>query len=172
MRLLVEIAAATPTPAGGDTSGGFDPWKLLGIPAAIVAVLTLITTYVLGVIRPLAVKRPRYWHVGSTTRFSCVIRNRSFFRDTTVTEVSLVRAPGWVKRTFWPRWKRKAQVANLIPWDLPAMPKLGKRDEATLEAGLRKHGLDGAFNPDSNLRLLAHAGSRSSRSTQLKNVSG
>lgn len=149
----------------------FDPWKTVGIPSAVVAVLTFVTTYGFGVIRPLLVKRPRYWHAGESTRFSCVVRNRSFFADRTITRVSVVKAPGWLKRTFWPRWKRAEQVAEFIPWDLPdPLPKLSKRDENTLEGELQKTSGSGVYDPGPRYRLLVHAGSRSSRSKGLSKL--
>jgi hypothetical protein len=173
MRLLIEVAAATPTPAGGGGGGGLDWTKLIGIPAAVVAILTLVTTYAFAVIHPLAVKQSRYWHTGATTQFSCVVKNRSFFRDTTVTSVSLVIAPGWLKRTFWPWWKRKPQKADLVPWDLPKpLPTLSKRNETVLEGALRKNAQEGTYDPTPGLLLLAYAGSRASRGKRLEIFTG
>jgi hypothetical protein len=169
MRLLTEILAAATTTSGAENTGGFDPWKMLGIPGAIAAVLTLVTTYGVGVIRPLAVKTPRYWHAGGTTQFSCIVRNRSWFAERTITGLTLVRAPGWLKRTFWPRWKRKPQAAELLIWGGAATPdkKVGKRDEVTLTGELRKGKSPGVYEPSDRARLLAHAGSKSSRSKPL-----
>jgi hypothetical protein len=173
MQLLSDLLAATTTTTGGDGGGGFDPWKTVGIPSAVVAVFTLVTTYAFGFIRPLVVKLPRYWHVGQATRFSCSVRNRSYSADRTITSMTLFNAPRWLKRTFWPRWKRDPQVAEFIPWGLPApLPTLSKRNEETLEGELRQGDVSGVYDPGPRCRLLVHAGSRSSRSKRLKKLNG
>jgi hypothetical protein len=164
--MLIEVFAATTTTTGGDN--GFDPWKTLAIPGAVAAVVGLMTSYLVGIIRPLAVKKPRYWHAGDQTRFSCIVRNRSFVNERSVSGLSLVVAPGWFKRTFWPFWKRKPQRADLLLWDVPDSLKLSKRNEEPIEGEIRKGRTNGIFDPGPRFRLLAHAGSRSSRSRRLK----
>jgi hypothetical protein len=134
-----------------------------------VAILGLLA-YGVGIVRPLTVKRPRYWHAGETTQFSCVVRNRSLLNDRTVTALSVVDVPMWLKRTFWPLWKRRPQRPELIVWNIPGSVTLGKRDERTFRGELRRGNVAGTFTPGRRLRLLAHAGSRSSRSKRLKKV--
>jgi hypothetical protein len=115
-------------------------------PRAVLALIG-VATYAVGIIRPLLVKRPRYWHAGETTRLSCIVRNRSFLNERTITALSLVDAPGWLKRTFWPFWKRGAQHPELIVWGVSGLATLGKRNEGKLEAELRKGNVAGAFDP-------------------------
>jgi hypothetical protein len=171
MPLLIDALTAAPTPVGSEDGGGFDAWKLLGIPAAVAAVLGLITTYSVGIIRPLAVRRARYWHAGQATLFSCVVHNRSFFGDRTVTALALVEVPGLLTRIFRPSWKRTPQLAELIPWGLPAaLPTIAKRNQVVLEGELRKGNVAGRYDPAPRIRLLAHAGSRSSRSKRFTKV--
>jgi hypothetical protein len=172
--LLTQTLAATTTAAGaGDGGSGLDPRTVLGIPAAVAAVLTILS-YVVGFIRPVSVKKPRYWHAGQeATRFSCVVRNRSLFGDKSIAGVTLVRAPGWWKRTFWPFWKRHPQNADLLPWSVTPnpLPTLSKRNEITIAGELRKAtdpDNSGIYDPDGHSGLLAHVGSRSSRWKRLK----
>lgn len=169
MRLLTESVVAATTTGTAGAGDGFDPWKVLGIPGAILALFGL-ATYAIGGIRPLSVKHARYWHAGQTTRFSCIVRNRSFLGDRTITALTLVDAPGWVKRTFWPFWKRRAQHPELIVWGLSELPTLSKRNERTVGGELRKGNVAGVFAPGPRSRLLAHAGSRSSRSKRLEKL--
>lgn len=169
MQLLTEFFAATTTTTGGVRSSGLDLTAVIGIPAALVALVALVA-YAVGTIRPLLIKQPRYWREEATTRFSCVVRNRSFLTDRTITGLTLVEAPGWLKRTFWPFWTRKPQRDKLLIWDVPKMPLVGKRDEMIFNGELRESGLPGAYDPGSHSRLLAHAGSRASRSKRVKKV--
>jgi len=100
-------------------------------PRAVLALIG-VATYAVGIIRPLLVKRPRYWHAGETTRLSCIVRNRSFLNERTITALSLVDAPGWLKRTFWPFWKRGAQHPELIVWACPAWRRLASGTKGSL----------------------------------------
>jgi hypothetical protein len=172
MQLPTAFVVALTTTTGGTSSGGFDSWTwTVEIPGACVAIIGIVL-YGVGVIKPLAVKRPRYWHVGGTTQFSCIVRNRSFLNDRTVTSLTLVDVPGWVKRTVWPFWKRRPQTPQLVPWNRTGLRTLGKRDELSVTAELREGTLRGTFTPGPRLRILAHAGSRSSRSKRLKKARG
>jgi hypothetical protein len=171
MRLLTEVIAQTTTTGGADGGGGFDWEMALGLPAAISSAIGL-AAYGVGVIRPLSIKRPRYWHTGGTTRLSCIVMNRSLLYDRTVSSLSLVEARGWVKRTFWPFWKRSPQTPRLIVWNASGFRTLGKRDEVELKAELHEANVPGTFDPSRRSRLLAHAGSKTSRGARLKKLSG
>ncbi|HEX5618489.1 MAG TPA: hypothetical protein VFX51_08725 [Solirubrobacteraceae bacterium] len=163
MRLLIEFAAAA---TGTDGTGSTFDW--LKIPGAIVAGLTILS-YIVGVIRPFAVKKCRYWHPQGTTSFSFVVKNRSFLLDRTITGVTVVRAPGWFKRAFWPWWKRRAQQATFVPFGLPnPLPTVSKRNEVTLQGTLQQSGKEGEYDPTPPYRLLVVGGSRSSRTKRLK----
>jgi hypothetical protein len=174
MRPLIELfaQATTTTAASGGSGGalGLGISDYLAIPGAIVALGTILWAALrgVGVIRPLKIKLPRYWHEGgTTTRFSCVIRNRSFFQERTVTSLTLVKPPGWFKRTFT-RWKKHPQHVTLLPWGLPPFPTLASRNEETIAGELRKGTTQGIYDPESDFRLLAHAGSKTSRPESLE----
>ena len=101
------------------------------------------------------------------TRFSCVIKNRSFYKARTVTALTVVKVPGWFKRRFT-RWKKKPQQAIFIPFGLPPPTTLGSRDEETIQAELRKGDTPGVYELGADFRLLAHAGSKTSPPKSLK----
>ena len=87
------------------TENGFDWTKLIGIPAAAVAVLAIIA-YFVGFIHPIAVQDPSYWHDGDRTRVTVAIKNRSLKYDRNVEGIVVHKVPGFLKRTF------AAEVAN------------------------------------------------------------
>jgi hypothetical protein len=87
--------------------------KLIGIPTAVVAVVTLL--YFFGLLRPLAIKQVRYWHAGDVTRFSCSVKNRSRLYEQTLTGIALVEVPGRLPRVL-SRWRRVPQTPSVIPW--------------------------------------------------------
>jgi hypothetical protein len=154
----------------GASSGGTVDWKLiLGIPATLVAALAL-TAYVVGVIRPVAVKKARYWDEGETTRFSCAIRNRSLLWDRNISSLSVGLLPPWWQRLRHPGWDREAQVAEIIPFgdDIATMAtgqwKLTKREERTIKGEFRRPTGAGLVQLEKRHRFRAHAGSKRSRS--------
>jgi hypothetical protein len=158
--------------AEGTSGGGAVDWKLiLSIPASVAAVLVVIA-YLVGVIRPVAVKKARYWEEGHTTRFSCAIRNRSLLWDRNISGLSVVLLPQWWQRLRHPRWDRDAQVAEIIPFgdDIVAMVKgqlkLTKREERIIRGELRRRTGAGPVQVEKRHRFRVHAGSKRSRSKQ------
>jgi hypothetical protein len=169
------ILPAIWTAQDASTGGGVD-WKLIiAIPAAVVAVLALIA-YLVGVVRPIAVKKARYWSEGEATRFSCAVRNRSLMWDRNISGMSVVLLPSWRQRLVHPRWDRKAQAAGIVPFgeDIVKMRKgevkLTKREERVIRGELRNQAGTGPVRLDKRHRFRAHAASKRSRSKRPRRV--
>lgn len=156
-------------------AGGVD-WKLyLGIPAAALAVIALVS-YAVGAARPMAVRKARYWYEGEATRFSCAIRNRSLMWDRDITGLSVVSLPSWWHRLVHPRWDRKPQKVDVIPFgeDIAKIAKgevkLTKREERILKGELRDPAGRSRVRLGTRHRFRAHSGSRRSRSKRPRQV--
>ena len=164
MRVIAVAAAAA--------DNGFDWTKLIGligIPAAILALATLVV----GVIHPIAVQKPRYWHDGGNTRISLAIKNRSPAYDRNVERIVIYKVPGFWKRTFTRKWRSQPTSVSFIPWgDLPSVKvptTLGKRTEREFEFELRTpDGRSASFSIDKTYRVEAKSGKRRSRGKKIK----
>lgn len=169
MPLLTEVAAA----AAAANSGATDWTAYVGVPAAIAAIVGLLF-YGVGALRPMAVKKARYWHQANTTHFSCVVKNRSALMDRSLTRVSIIRVPHALQRARHPRWRRRPQQAELIPAGAvfarltKESMKLSRRDSVAIDGELLKDGRSGVFEVDRRLRIQAHAGEKRSRSRRLR----
>lgn len=170
MRLLTEFLAVTSTTQIGTHGGGIDLGTPAEIPPAIVAIIAIVG-YVVGLIRPLGIKKPRYWHEGDTTQFSCSVRNRRLWAARDITQLSIIVLPKLLKRTFSRRWKREAQAATLIPWGVSDLPKtLGIRNETTFRGELQKGNRSGKYDPEPGARLVAYAGTKASHAHKLRKL--
>jgi hypothetical protein len=145
---------------------------LLGMPAAIVAVLTLLS-YAVGILRPVKIMHARYWTTGTgrqrVTELSCTVKNRKINVDRTLTALALIRVPSLGHRLRHRRWRgklldRKAYL--LFGGDQVEIQKgnvqITKTDERRLQCKVR--GPDGQpLRPGERLpgdvRLLAFFGS-------------
>lgn len=127
----------------GAQSTGVSWTTFIGIPSAIVAALALLS-YFVGLIRPLAIRNPRYWHEANKTQFSCVVVNRSLLFDRDIEAISFIVMPVLRTRLRHPLWRRRPQVAQFAPWgediaSLRGQPlKLTKRERRTLRGEIRK----------------------------------
>jgi hypothetical protein len=162
---MIAIAAAK--------NGGTDIMTFVGLPAALVALIGL-ALYFVGVIRPLAVSKPRYWPEADLTRFSCFIKNRSRLYDKDVTGLSLVKLPSGLRRAV-SRWRRVSQVATVLPWgdDVARITKGGvtitKNKEIKVKGELRdRNGQPGHIAVGTDIRIEAWAGSKRSRSKRFR----
>lgn len=165
------IAAAQVAAAAKD--GGTSWTAYVGVPAGIASVIGLVL-YGIGAIRPLAVRKPQYWHQANTTQFSCTVKNRSWLMDRSLTALSLIRIPPLAQRMRHPRWRRQPQYAELVPSGEVVAGltrqsiKLSKRDAIVLTGELLKGGSSGTFDLDPPLRIQAHAGDKRSRSQRVR----
>jgi hypothetical protein len=128
--------------AGGaaqTTSSAPDWSKLLGIPGAVVAAITLLA-FVVGWIRPVAIKQARYWTSGDDkqhfTELSCRVKNRKVNTDRTLTNLALIHLPSLKHRIRHWRWRRNWVDENpyILQGDINAAfrkdgVKITKRDE-------------------------------------------
>lgn len=148
----------------------------VGLVAAAGAAVGLLS-YLVGVIRPLGIRKPRYWHAGETTQFSCAIVNRSLLFDRKLERISFVAVPPFWKRAVWPWWRHKPQTAEFMPWgtavgalkDQPV--RLTKRESQTLEGEIRTAEGSGTYTLPANVRIQAHAGGKPSRARRVKLLS-
>jgi hypothetical protein len=163
--LLTGIVAQAPPPAT-------DPWKPLAAPAAVVAVITLLS-YAVGLIRPVAIRQAWYWTTGTgagrITELSCQVQNRKVNNDRTLTGLALIRVPPLGHRLLHWRWRQDLTdhdayvlLGNDITEIGKGNVKIAKRDQRALRCKI--HGPDGrALRPDEELpkavRLLAYFGS-------------
>lgn len=150
---------------------------IIGIPSAAGVVIGFCL-YFVGVIRPMAIIKPRYWHVEETTQLSCTIKNRKWRQDRTFTRITLVSLPSRFDRKLG-GWRRKPQPAAVVPWGslLDELKSGGitiaKRDERAFELEIRlPNGVAEALTPKPNVRIEAWAGSKHSRSKKLKPLPG
>jgi hypothetical protein len=156
------LAQAQPAVAGLD-------WRLLGIPAAVVALVTLLL-YFVGAIRPLRITSAEYWHTtGASTHFAFTVRNRSFLFDRELSRVSILVYPTRIERIRHPRWRRASQRHGYVPFGVNSSPakagrtRITKRDDAMLEGEIQQGTTPGRFELDGQVRLQVHAGSSRSR---------
>jgi hypothetical protein len=170
MQLLILLATAPAQSSGTD-------WKLvLGIPSALLALGSLML-YLVGVIRPLGVRKPRYWYEGEATKFSCSVKNRSRLYDCRLTGVTLLRLPGPFRRRFR-RWRKNPQDATILVWgvqvdDQGPSGNISKNNEANVSGELRPvAGRPARLMLDKAMRIEAHAGSKRSRSKKLQLIPG
>jgi hypothetical protein len=163
--LLTGIVAQAPPPAN-------DPWKPLAAPAAVVAVITLLS-YAVGLIRPVAIRQAWYWTTGTgdgrITELSCQVQNRKVNNDRTLTGLALIRVPSFGHRLLHWRWRQGLTDHGayvLLGADITEIRKgnvrIAKRDQRALRC--RIHGPDGrALRPDEQLpkevKLMAYFGS-------------
>jgi hypothetical protein len=145
----------------------------VGLLAAAGAAIGLLS-YLVGAIRPLAVRKARYWHEAGTTRFSCAIVNRSLLFDRSVDAISFVTVPPLWKRAARPLWRRQPQSARFLPWgtdvaDLARQPmKLTKRQSQTLRGEIRTPTGPGDLTLPADVRIQAHSGGKVSRGRRVK----
>lgn len=158
------------------TSGGGTDWKLiLGIPAAVLAVMGL-AAYIVGWIRPLGIPAAKYWCEDESTKFSCAVRNRSLFGDKTISSLALVDVPPLWRRLRHPRWQHKSQPAQVIPFGADVAKivsdgvRLTKREERTFKGELRTPTGPRCMVLGGHLRMQAQAGSKRSRRRKLEQV--
>ncbi|HCG00396.1 MAG TPA: hypothetical protein DEV93_07600 [Chloroflexi bacterium] len=166
MQLLIALATVPTQSSGTD-------WKLvLGVPSAVAASVTLML-YVIGVIRPLGVRKPRYWYEGEATKFSCYVKNRSRLYDRTLTAVTLIRLPGPFRRPFR-RWRKNPQDATILVWGVQvdgqgSSGNISKNNEASVSGELRPvAGGPALVTLDKAMRIEARAGSKRSRNKKLQ----
>src|SRR4051794_40037239 len=149
----------------------FDWTKLIGVPAAVLAFLTLL--YFFGLVRPLAVRQARYWHEGEVTRFSCSVKNRSRVYEHTLTGLALVAVPRRLRRLFR-RWRTVPQTPTVVPWGSTVQAilnngiKIAKNDQVVVSGELRSPDGRPARVDTIASRLEARAGSKRSRSKPLQ----
>jgi hypothetical protein len=92
--------------------------KFIGIPAGIIAVIT-IATMLVGVIHPTAVQAPIYWHDGGTTRAKLTVKNRLFAFDCKVNAIVIYTPPdNFFKRRYTRKWRQQASSVPCIPFGL------------------------------------------------------
>lgn len=92
--------------------------KVIGIPAGIIAVITLATMLV-GVIHPTAVQNPIYWHEGGATRAKLTVKNRLFAFDCKINAIVIYTAPdNFFKRRCTRKWRQQASSVPCIPFGL------------------------------------------------------
>jgi hypothetical protein len=154
------------------TAAPADPWKPIGIPAAIVAVITLLS-YLVGFIRPVRILQARYWTTGvgrnRVTELSCVVKNRKVNIDRTLTDLALIRVPSIGYRLFHWRWRRHFHdirayllFGNDVAEIKKGNVKIAKRDERRLRCKVRGpngHPLQPNERLPRNVRLMAYFGS-------------
>jgi hypothetical protein len=166
MRMPVVMIAA-----GAAAGSGFDWSKIVGIPAAIAAIIGLICLFV-GIIHPAAVQKPMYWHSGDTTWMKLTVKNRSFGFDRHIEKIVLYKVPGFFKRTFTRKWRQQSLPA--VPWgqDLPAVNKaaiLTKRAARQFEFELRTPAGDATkVTLDKAFRVEVKCGWRRSRRKKIR----
>lgn len=161
--------------AGPEPAEAFDWTKLIGligIPAAIVAVLG-IAAYFVGFIHPIAVRAPTYWYDGPGTRVKVAIKNRSLLWDRNVDRIVMYRIPRFAKRAVKWNWRKQAQAADFAPWGI-ALPtpdnpiKLSKRENRSFEFELRTPNREVAkLQLDGGVRIEAKSGHQRSRSEKI-----
>jgi hypothetical protein len=157
------------------TQNNGPPWAaLIGIPAALVAAIALLS-YFIGMVRPLSVRKPRYWHQAGKTVFSCVVKNRSLLYDRNVDAISFVSLPNFNKRVMRPFWRRHPQSARFLPWGgdvagLATQPlTLTKRQSRTLRGEIRTpSGAEDVITLPAQIRIQAHSGGKRSRSRKVR----
>jgi hypothetical protein len=151
--------------------GGFGLAGALGIPAAVVAALTLLS-YLVGLIRPIAIRKPRYWTTGSgadrRTDLTVGVKNRKYRTDRQLSKFAVVHVPRLRKRLRHPRWRKNyVDQQPYLPWgDLIAEIGAGKvtvekRNEHVINCELRTPAgealpLDERLSPD--VRVMAWLG--------------
>jgi hypothetical protein len=153
-------------------------WKLIAaIPGGVLTSIGVITL-VVGAIRPLKITSASYLLVDHTTQFSCMVRNKSFFYDRQV-RLSIITYPVFWERVKHPRWRAKAIAEPYAPFldttdsSTRSFPiKLTKREECTIEGGIRKGATEGSFELGERIRIQAHAGKRRSRPHRLHMMVG
>jgi hypothetical protein len=160
--------------AASAQSQGISWTTFIGIPAAIVAALALLS-YFVGLVRPLAIRKPRYWHEARGTKFSCVVVNRSLLFDRNIEAISFIVMPILRTRLRHPFWRRKPQLAQFAPWgediaSLQGQPmKLTKRERRTLRGEIRKPGgSEEKVTLQAQVRIQAHSGDKRSRSRRVQ----
>lgn len=165
---------------GADQAAPVSPELAIGIPGAVLALLTMLA-YFVGLIRPIAVRQPRYRQVEGGTEFSCKIKNRSPIYDRTVTGIAIVRLPSRFDRLFSP-WRSLDQSAEVLPWGVQVAQAardgiaISKRDELSISGELRgPGGSSGVADPEpivpaAAMRIQAFAGKRRSRSRRFKSA--
>nr|QEO74163.1 hypothetical protein [uncultured bacterium] len=146
-------------------------WKLLGVPGAVSAALTVIL-YLVGVIKPVTIPRAEYTTVDGddepVTWLTCVVRNRKFNTDRTLTGLGVVRVPGLLHRMRHPSWWQRHgdDDAYLIFGESVAVFANGgititKRNECTIRCRVAAPGKR-SLRPDEdlprNVRLMAMFG--------------
>jgi hypothetical protein len=155
-------------------TGSTPDWsKLLGIPAAVVAVITLLA-FAIGFIRPVAIKQARYWTSGvgdqHITELSCRVKNRKINIDRTLTNLALLHIPPLGYRIRHWRWRQ--DYTDTSPYILKGAifatirkeggVKVAKRDEWPVRCRiLSPHGrpLGPAEELPQDVRLMAYFGS-------------
>lgn len=172
---MVSIVSLDATAESVVVIANFD-WKfVVALPAVVVALSTLVTSFVIGWVRPIKVKVPRYWWEAHSTRFSCSVKNRSYFGDVTISGLPILLLPRWWRRLAG--WRHSPQRAALIPYgdDVSKMVtegiKLTKREERSLTGELRGSDGPGRLTVPKRVRIQAQAGSRRSRRRTLRQLS-
>ncbi len=134
------LASAT----GGES---FDFGTMLGIPSAVVAVLTLLS-YFVGLIRPVAIRKPRYWTTGSgadrRTDLTAGVRNRKLRIDRELSGFAIVHVPRLRHRLRHPLWRKDyVDPRPYLPWGAQISKILAggmtveKRNERNVRCELR-----------------------------------
>jgi hypothetical protein len=102
---------------------GFDWTKLIPIPAAIVAILGLAAV-INGIIHPVSVQGPIYWHAVGATHMKMTVKNRLQVFDRSIGAIVFYKAPnGFLARTFRRKWRKKPSSLPYAPFGpIPALP--------------------------------------------------
>ncbi len=148
---------------------------VVGLPPVVVSLFTLVTSYVIGRLRPIKIKVPRYWWEADSTRFSCSVKNRSYFGDVIIGGLPFLLVPRWWRRLTG--WRHAPQLATLVPYggDVSKMVaegiKLTKREERSVTGELRDSDGPGRLTVPRRVRVQAQAGSKRSRRRKLRHLS-